>query len=369
MAILEAEGTLDRSIENLPTTDDMHERARSGIGMVSPEMSVLLAYAKRSLRRWLLDSELPDWQDFSHVIDGYFPPTVVDRFGHLVADHPLRRELIATIVANRVVNSEGVTFVTRLMSEAGAAPEQVVRAYHIARDVVDAPERWRAVEAIVGDVSPDVARAMMNGVDNLVESVARWYLDNPGTKFMSQVISESRPAFEELCSSISEIGHAQWRSTREALVADWVAKGAPLEIAHRHVYGQELIHAPDIIEVALHTGRSVTDVADVFFLAGSAFEIDWLETQVATLPLANRWQRRAIQTVNDDLVLVRRLLAERILSDAPGLDPQTALDRYLVARTHEIGRLTRFMRSLAGDGVTDVAAVIVAIRQIRNLVN
>jgi len=71
--------------------------------------------------------------------------------------------------------------------------------------------------------------------------------------------------------------------------------------------------------------------------------------------------------VQDDLVLLRRQLAEAIFAEADSDDPHTELEHYLVARTHELGRLTRFMRSLAADGVSDVAAVIVAIRQIRNL--
>jgi len=367
MAVLEAEGQLDRAIENLPSTDDMNERARTLTGMTAPELSVLLAYAKTSLRQWLLDSDLPDWNDFSNVAEEYFPQKVVARFGHLIPHHPLRRELIATVVANRVVNSGGVTFVTRLMAETGAAAQQIVRAYHIARDVTDAPERWRAVEALVGQVPAELSRILMTGIEDLVESVARWYLTNPTTEFMSTVIAQAKPAFEELATTIAEIGHSQWRTEREAVVATWTEQGVPPAVAHRQVYQEELIHAPDIIEVALTTDRPVREVADVFLLVGPAFEIDWLEEQLVGLPVGNRWQRRAIQTVDDDLVLLRRQLAESIFAEAITHDPHKALEHYLVARTHELGRLTRFMRTLAGDGVTDVAAVIVAIRQIRNL--
>ncbi len=367
MAVLEAEGILDRAIEYLPTSDQMSERATAGLGMAAPELAVLLAYAKRSLRRWLLDSELPDWDDFAGTVGEYFPPKIVARFGDLAAEHPLRRELIATVVANRVVNSEGVTFVTRLMAETGAAPEQVVRAYHIARGVIDAPERWRAVEALVGKIPAGLARRLMVGVDDLVESVARWYLTNPGTDFMSVVIANAKPAFAELSATIAEMGPEQWRASRHEIVAELMANGVPAEVANRHVFQEELVHAPDMIQVAQHTERSVREVAEVFLLVGAAFEIDWLETQVASLPITNRWQRRAIQTVEDDLVLLRRQLADNILEEADGLAPSTALAHYLVARTHELGRLTRFMRSLAVEGVTDIAAAVVAIRQIRNL--
>jgi len=53
-------------------------------------------------------------------------------------------------------------------------------------------------------------------------------------------------------------------------------------------------------------------VAELFLLTGSAFEIDWLEAQAEELPVSTRWQRRALQTVREDLVLLRRELAERM---------------------------------------------------------
>ena len=63
---------------------------------------------------------------------------MVERFGHLLAEHPLRRELVATIDANHVVNALGPTFVSRLVAERGAEPADVVRAYRIAREVTGA---------------------------------------------------------------------------------------------------------------------------------------------------------------------------------------------------------------------------------------
>ena len=79
-------------------------------------------------------------------------------------------------MANDVVNSQGVTFVSRLVAETGATPAEVVRAYRIARDVADAAARWDAVEALDGKIDPQVQNELMTGVDRLVEATARWYL-------------------------------------------------------------------------------------------------------------------------------------------------------------------------------------------------
>ena len=59
----------------------------------------------------------------------YFPPAVVERFGDRLDQHPLRRELIATIVTNDVINSMGMTFVPRMTAETGATADEVCRAF------------------------------------------------------------------------------------------------------------------------------------------------------------------------------------------------------------------------------------------------
>jgi glutamate dehydrogenase len=90
MTSLEAEGALERAIEYLPSTDEMAERRKAGGGMERPELCVLLAYAKRSLKQALLHSSLPDDPYLEHELERYFPRGVVERFGSLLPEHPLK---------------------------------------------------------------------------------------------------------------------------------------------------------------------------------------------------------------------------------------------------------------------------------------
>jgi NAD-specific glutamate dehydrogenase len=101
---------------------------------------------------------------------------------------------------------------------------------------------------------------------------------------------------------------------------------------------------------------------------GQAFRIDWLELQVDALPSVTRWQRWAMQALHDELLLLRRELAESILEEAGDRSADDAADAYLLAHAQGEGRLIRMMRLLARDGVADAASAIVAIRQIRALV-
>ncbi len=128
------------------------------------------------------------------------------------------------------------------------------------------------------------------------------------------------------------------------------------------------MHGPDIIAVAHATGWAVLEVARAFFLVGERVGLDWLEHRLEALPVGTHWQRWAAQSMEDDLFLVRRQLVEKVIAEAPERRSTKRSRRSSSRRAEAEDRLQRFMRSLAVEGVTDLAQFTVALRQIRTLI-
>ena len=143
----------------------------------------------------------------------------------------------------------------------------------------------------------------------------------------------------------------------------------PDDLARRHAFQGELVHGPDIIAVAHATGRERRcEVARGFFLLGERLHIDWLEQRLEELPAGTRWQRWAQQSMEDDLFRVRRQLVERGARDAPAARRSTRRSSaFFEDRAQTCERVKRFMRGLAMEGVTDLAQLTVALRQIRSI--
>jgi glutamate dehydrogenase len=368
MQQLEAEGELDREVEFLPTTDEMADRRANGLGMTRPELSVLLAYAKRSVYGALLASDLPDSDYLAADLSTYFPPKIVERFGHLLTEHPLKREIIATMASNDVVNSQGITFVSRMVAETGAHRADVVRAFRTARDVTGAVARWDEIERLDGVIDPTLQNELLSGVDWLVEATSRWYLVQAAGQRLSEAVGTSRDAFAELAAQIEQIGPDAWRIEHEENAAKLVEQGVPADLARRTAFQGELVHGPDIIAVSHVTGRSPIEVARGFFVLGERLQLDWLENQLEELPAGTRWQRWARQSTEDDLFSLRRSLCERALETAGGAPIDEAIDGFLASHEEAVARLQRFLRSLGIEGVTDLSQLTVALRQVRALV-
>jgi glutamate dehydrogenase len=367
MASLEASALLDRDLEWLPSTQEMAERERAGTGLTRPELAVLLAYAKRSLAEEILASHLPDSVYMLEDLTRYFPGEISKRFGHLVWEHPLRRELIATIVANDVVDSQGPTFVSRMVARTGAEVAAVVAAYRNARELVGGKERRRAVEDLFGLVDHRVWNEMMATNHRLVATLTRWYLEHAPGRFPDEDIAAAADICSHLEEEEEERGPGQWRFERDSHVERLISAGVPPTVARRSAASLQLVHAPDIIEVAEATGRSPLEVADVFHNLGHVLELDDLERVVAGLKLTDPWQRWARQTIEDDILSVRRLLAERVLAGAEGLSMDEAVEQFLASRVDSIVWVAELVRSLEPGAIDDTAPLLVVVRQLQNL--
>ena len=70
---LEEKGDLDRSLEFLPSDAEIARRQKDGLGLASPEFSVLVAYAKLYLKNQLIATSLPDDPWFETTLAEYFP--------------------------------------------------------------------------------------------------------------------------------------------------------------------------------------------------------------------------------------------------------------------------------------------------------
>jgi glutamate dehydrogenase len=367
MALLEQEGGVDRAADALPVPEEMAERRRAGAGMLLPELAVLLAHAKLWLTDQLLSSELLDDPELQDDLRAAFPPAVVERFGDLVAEHPLRREILATRVANDCVDALGPTWVPRLVAELGVEPGAVVRAYRVARTVTAMRERWDAIEGVAPALDPETGWALMGAADELVEAIARWELQHRPQGPITEVAASQSEGFARLAGRMGDLRSAAWCEEHEAVATALRERGVPAELARMHAHGVALVHAPDIVLVADRVGRDVLDVACAFFELGDGLRLEWLEREVDALPAGTRMQRWAVQAVRDDVLAVRRELALRALEQADGAPARDAVHAFLRSAREPLGRLQAFTRALALENQVDLAGLTLAVRQLRAL--
>jgi glutamate dehydrogenase len=171
-----ADGIVDRADAALPTKSELLASPARDRGLPRPMLCVLMGHVKNWIFARSLQTAVPDSEVTRPYLDAYFPKRLRQDFREHLASHPLKREIIATVAVNHLVNHAGISLVARLMHETGADLARVVTAYcdvdracdaTAVRHALYAPQRpvKDELEALVAieDAIEGTVRALLEG--------------------------------------------------------------------------------------------------------------------------------------------------------------------------------------------------------------
>ncbi len=354
MRALERQGRLDRAVEFLPDDRALTAREQRGEGVTRPELAVLLAYAKLSLHDEILASGLPDEPYLASELERYFPKAVRERFPDAVAGHRLRREIIATQLANAVINRGGPAVAARLAEETGASGAGVARAYILARDVFGLLDVNLAIDGLDLTAPGEAQLALYAAVRDVLVRRMAWFLrhDDPAQPLAAQVArfaAGARAVAKASARAADPLAEAQ----RDRLVAG----GAPLEIAARVAALSLVEAAPDGVLVAERAGVDAASAVAVLRALEASFGLSALRDAAARLSPGDRFERLAGQRALAGLGAALRSVAVEAVA-RHGATPDAAAS-WIAARGEAAAKAAATLREMGETGVS-VAKLAVA---------
>ncbi len=365
---LERVAGLNRELEGLPSPSTIAARKKDGRGLTSPELGALRAHVKIHLYATLLDSDLPEDPYLSHDLERYFPSPLPERYRAQMQHHRLRREIIATQVANEMVERGGSTFVFRVGEETGAAPAILARGFAVAREVYGMGELWEWVEALDNQIGADTQLAMLVEARRLLERAARWLArSNPTQIDIAALVERYEPGARMLWAAMPEILDDAERSEFERRADALLEAGVPERMARRVAAMPWALPALDIVDVAAATGREPEVVMRALFLITSRLRLGWVRERILELPRDNRWQALSRASLRDDLAGLVRVLTREVLQ-AQGADAELAVEVWEEAHHEAVERCLEILSDIEASRTYDTTTLPVALRELRNLI-
>ena len=305
---------LDPEHDVLPGEREIAERRSSGGGLTNPELALLLAHTKISASEEVIASSLPDDPYLRQVLDAYFPARLRPGFADRMESHPLRREIITTLVVNEMVDSSGTTFLFRLIEETSAPVPNLTRAWLVARDVFDMPVFWRQVEELEGRVSLAAQITLLLEGRKLTEHTARWLLHHRRPPFdIEATVGFFADGVRTVRGDLPKLLIGRDLSEFEERLDSYLALGVPLDLAERVALMVSMYSAFDIVQVASAAGRPVEETADVYFDLADRLQITRLRDRITALPSDDRWSTMARAVLRNDLYAAHASLTQDVL--------------------------------------------------------
>ncbi|TIS46403.1 NAD-glutamate dehydrogenase [Mesorhizobium sp.] len=359
MTALEARGLLDRAVETLPSPAALAEREARGEPLTRAELGVLLAYAKIVLFSDIVASDVPDDAHFDRDLMGYFPERMAKKFAGEIRDHRLRREIIARVVANDLVNRGGPSFVNRLQEATGRTTAAVVRTFAVVRDGFALPALYQEIDALDNQIDGQMQLDLYQAVSRLIFVTSGWYLKNDaGSAPLSQRIAELQEARKALEPKLVSLLPAFSRERIEERRHGLFKGGAPEKLAEKLALAEvgELI--PDIALTARTANADIVSAAKAFFAVSDAFRIPRVEEAARSIMPPDYYDQLALSRATDTIGAARRGIAVAALTGhGKAADPVAA---WLEAGGERVGRIRERLQALTEGGDITVSRLSVA---------
>ncbi|MFB6890524.1 NAD-glutamate dehydrogenase [Kitasatospora sp. NPDC056327] len=366
---LERAGQLDRGLEFLPTERQIRERQQNGRGLSQPEMAVLLAYTKITLAEELLATELPDDPFFRTALHEYFPSALRTRFAEQIDRHPLRREIITTLIVNDTINRGGCTFAFRLKEETGATYEEIARTHTAARAVFGLEEIWSEIEGLDNQVPARAQTKMRLHSRRLVERATRWMLNNRRQPLdIAGTIAFFHDRVNQVWGSLPKPLRGDDIGWFEKVYNDLAEAGVPERLATRIAGLSSTFPTLDITEVADRSGKDVAQVAEVYYDLADRLRITHLLDRIIELPRTDRWSSMARAAIREDLFAAHAALTADILACGPeGATPEERYSAWADLNSTLLNRAKSTLDDIRGSDNYELSSLSVAMRVIRTL--
>lgn len=367
MLNLEERGVLNREVERLPLNRDFRQLRAEKLGLTRPELAVLLSYAKIALYQDIADSTLADSPYLSAELLRYFPQPMRQTYAQEIERHRLRREIIATVITNSIVNRAGLTFFHAVKQATGRSGSDIARAYIVARDAFELRSLWAQIEALDGVVAPATQIAMFMDINRLIERKTVWFLRHfPGPLNIEETMARFAPAIGTYRKEYLKFISPSIRKAHDRKATELVEQGVPEGLATAIAAIEALASACSVISAAQAAGLSIAAVGKVYYAIGAKLDLGYLRRKAADFQSDSHWDKIAANNLVTDLYDEHRRLTMAVLS---GCASETAcldlVEQWAEGNKPMIERYLRLIAEIRGAEAKDLSMLYIALRQVR----
>ncbi|MBP6681897.1 MAG: NAD-glutamate dehydrogenase [Halioglobus sp.] len=365
----EEAGRLDRRLEFLPPDEELLERRLRGQALTRPELSVLVSYSKAVLKEQLIDSDLGGDAYLALMVDSAFPQRLVDTYRGEILSHRLHREIMATQLANDIVNRMGISYIQRQQAATGAAVADVARAYISAMEIYGIRELWGQIEALDHQVSSAIQMEMMLSVIRLLKRATRWLLRNRRHQLLpTDCVAGFAAGLEQLREAYPGMLRGRAAKQFQVLYDHFAAGGVEPGLARDIAAADHAYTALGIIHATGDTDAPLMEVAGLYFIIGERLELDWFGELILASKVENEWQALARDTYLEDLEWQQRTLATGALRHM-GEDRNlaTCVNQWELTEAALLQRWRQMLAELHASTAPDFSMFAVANRELLDL--
>ncbi|MEZ9710090.1 NAD-glutamate dehydrogenase [Vibrio breoganii] len=365
---MEKAGHLDRQLEYIPDDEQLQEREKQGVGLSRPELSVLVAYGKMLLKEQLATDAIANDKYHSRMLVEYFPDRLRRNYSASMDSHPLRSEIIATALANEIVNEMGCNFVTRLQEETGASVVDIANAFAASKELFKFSEVFSKIREHDNRIETSIQYQLMVVIRRTLRRLTRWMLRNRShNSSVEQLVERFKADVEVIVNKLDQFLVPNEVEQHQSIAQQWIEKGVDKSLANYLARLSSLYCCYDISLAAKECGTTIERTAKLYFYLGDRLSLHWFLDQINNQVVDNNWQALARAAFREDLDWQQRQLTVQVLQcncgDSP-LPEEETIENWIVSNRIALQRWENTLNEFKVGNVHEFAKFSVALREL-----
>ncbi|WP_419764459.1 MAG: NAD-glutamate dehydrogenase domain-containing protein [Arcobacter sp.] len=164
----------NRAAFYIPKNENINDIIDMNGSIVRPVLCSLLSYSKIFLKKVLLESHLIEEQFALQFLYRYFPKSFAGAYEHEILNHPLRKEIIATMMADIIVNTQGCTFISDYEKLGEERFILKIKSYLVAKQLFGAKEMREKIYKQDYIMDVDKQYKLINKLEYILYASTRW---------------------------------------------------------------------------------------------------------------------------------------------------------------------------------------------------
>ena len=365
---LERTGLLDRDLEFLPDEVEIDERRQNKQGFTRPEFAVVLSYAKIDLYNGLIESS-QDLEDFLTTDpQRYFPKKLRRRYADLIPGHRLSPQILATLIANNIINRMGPAFVKRVQQDTSVSCVTIARAYVIAREICESGEMLQTIESLDHEIPATVQQSMMFEVSRILRHACYWLIEKYGDSLEIETAVELyKPGMSAIFARALSVFTGSTKESRKQAAAEYVELGVPKKLANQMAAIYLTRAMLDITDLANNGKKDVIETAKLYADLSERLDIAWIYRNIEALEVDGRWQAMARSNLREEIYRERRELTSIVMRQRGEAIPKNAVDKWLQKNATSVQHFQTTLEEMKQRHEVDFATLSVAQQELRRL--
>lgn len=335
---------------DIPGIDEFDRAIGKGERVLRPVLSVMLSFSKIFLKSFLLRQHAFLDSEFAlHYLYKYFPKSFVAVYRQEIESHPLKHEIIATYISNKVVNAHGCTFAYDFHALTEEEFLLKIKSFLVVNELISGNAIRDDIAKEDFTLSAKKQYDLLLILDDTLEFLISWMLDHGEYEItVFDHISEYKKLLQEFMLSLEDVASKQ------------ICANSRLNIFYGNIEFVKMIL--DIVRVKEMESDGFMDVAALFYEAMQNLNIIYLIQGIKSLKSVNAWEEKMNRELEKELfATLSKIMVEILEFRRSSESVKNAFSAYLENKKCQYGRYAEDVKKLrnSSDPLTATSLFVV----------